>query len=66
MIKIEVDRERCTGHGRCWTLAPEVFEADDDGYCATGEAEVGDDRSAAALRGVKSCPEHAITAVEIA
>ena len=65
VIRIEVDRERCTGHGRCWTLAPEVFEADDDGYCATGEVEVGDEHAAAARRGVRSCPEHAITAVEI-
>ena len=66
-MRITVDRGVCTGHGRCWTLAPEVFEADDDGYCSTEVFEVdsGDEAAvAAALRGVKSCPERAITADE--
>jgi ferredoxin len=64
-MRIEVDRERCTGHGRCWTLAPEVFDADDDGYCATTSVfEVPADQVEVALRGVRSCPEHAITATE--
>ena len=57
-----MDRELCTGHGRCWTLAPEVFEADDDGYCATTTVEVPPELEAVALRGVRSCPERAITA----
>ena len=61
-MRIEVDRERCTGHGRCWTLAPETFDADDDGYCATTSLEVPVELEAQALRGVKSCPERAITA----
>ena len=65
MIRIEVDTERCTGHGRCWTLAPEVFEADDDGYCATTSVEVQGDLEAQALKGVRSCPEHAITAADV-
>ena len=66
-MRIEVDRERCTGHGRCWTLAPDAFEADDDGYCATVSFEVDPTDEAAvalALKGVRSCPEHAITASE--
>lgn len=53
----------CTGHGRCWTLAPEIFEADDDGYCATTSVEVTADQEAQALRAVNSCPERAITAI---
>lgn len=57
-----MDLERCTGHGRCWTLAPDVFDADDNGYCATASVEVGPEQEAYALRAVKSCPEHAITA----
>jgi ferredoxin len=63
-MRIEVDRALCTGHGRCWTLAPEVFEADDDGYCATTSIEVGEELRDQALRGVKACPERAITAVQ--
>lgn len=31
-MKVKVDGGLCTGHGRCYSLAPEVFEADDEGY----------------------------------
>src|SRR5579885_2746606 len=30
-MKVVIDGERCSGHGRCYSLAPEVFEADDEG-----------------------------------
>jgi len=62
-MRIEVDPERCTGHGRCYTLAPEVYDADDDGYCATRSLEVPPELEQAALVGVRNCPERAITAV---
>ena len=39
-MRIEVDVELCTGHGRCYSLAPEVYEADDEGYCATRQLDV--------------------------
>ena len=26
-MRITLDRMRCTGHGRCYTVAPEVFVA---------------------------------------
>jgi len=29
-LKVEVDLDRCEGHGICESLAPEVFELDDD------------------------------------
>lgn len=63
-MRIEVDHEVCTGHGRCWTLAPEVFEADDDGYCSTTSVEVAEEQREVALKGVRSCPERAIRALE--
>jgi ferredoxin len=31
-LKVDIDRTRCTGHGRCYGLAPDVFEPDDDGF----------------------------------
>ena len=32
-MKIRIDEELCSGHGRCYSLAPEVFSArDDDGF----------------------------------
>ena len=39
-MKVHVDEDRCEGHGRCYALAPAVFEPDD-----LGNAEVvGDGR----------------------
>lgn len=59
-MRIEVDHEACTGHGRCWSLAPEVYEADDDGYCATGVREVPVGLEDQARRAAANCPERAI------
>ena len=60
-MRIEVDQEACTGHGRCWSLAPEVFDADDDGYCATRGIDVPPELEDQARRAALSCPERAIT-----
>ncbi len=32
MPRVEIDTDRCSGHGRCYTLAPQVFAPDDEGY----------------------------------
>lgn len=63
-MRVRVDRERCTGHGRCYALAPEVFEADDDGYCVIPTEAVPDAQSEAARRGALNCPEDAIEIVD--
>lgn len=63
-MRIEVDQAACTGHGRCYTLAPEVFEADDDGYCATVAVDVPADLESQARRGAAACPERAIKILE--
>ena len=31
-MKLSVDAARCTGHGRCYTLAPGLLDFDEDGY----------------------------------
>jgi ferredoxin len=62
-MRIEVDPETCTGHGRCYTLAPDVFEADDDGYCATRSLDVPAGLEDPARLGATNCPERAITVV---
>ena len=62
-MRISIDHEMCTGHGRCYALAPELFEADDEGYGqvtdATGTVPSG--LEDAARRAVSNCPERAIT-----
>lgn len=63
-MRIEVDANLCTGHGRCYSLAPEVYEADDEGYCATRSLEVPPELERAARLGASNCPEGAITVIE--
>jgi ferredoxin len=60
-MRITVDRDRCTGHGRCYALAPEVFDADDDGYGVARFEQLPADLEGAARRGAANCPEDAIT-----
>jgi ferredoxin len=62
-MRIEVDAELCTGHGRCYALAPEVYEADDDGYCATLSLDVPVGLEGQARLGADNCPERAIAVV---
>jgi ferredoxin len=57
-LRIEIDHGRCTGHGRCYSLVPELFDADDEGRPVVLDG--GSDRSAA-LVAVGNCPEQAIT-----
>jgi ferredoxin len=63
-MRIEFDRDACTGHGRCYTVAPEFYRADDDGYCLDPAREVPVELEAAARIGAENCPEEAIAVVE--
>ena len=63
-MKVRVDAELCEGHGRCYALAPEVYEADDHGHCVVVVAEPAGALEADARRGADNCPEHAITVEE--
>jgi ferredoxin len=63
-MRVEFDQEACTGHGRCYALAPEFYGADDDGYCVDPSGAVPPALEAAARRGAYNCPENAITIVE--
>ncbi len=59
-VKIRFDRERCTGHGRCYVLAAELFEEDDDGYCVVKQSEVPAASEPKARLAVNNCPEEAL------
>jgi ferredoxin len=62
-MKVKVDETLCAGHGRCYTLAPEVYSADEDGWCAErGEPFLIDPAKVNQGRlGAESCPENAIS-----
>ena len=63
-MKVVVDAERCTGHGRCYTLASEVFEPDDEGHSTVIVGELTPQLLEMARVGVENCPEQAISIVE--
>ena len=46
-------------------LAPDLFDADDDGYCQpTGERTVAPELADQAHKAFLNCPEHAIYLIE--
>ena len=60
-MRVVIDTERCTGHGRCYSLAPAVFTDDDEGYglvLVDGAITAGQLEDA--RRAVLACPERAI------
>lgn len=64
-MRIRVDTELCQGHGRCYMLAPDLFEADDDGYPEpTAERLVPAGLADQARRSAVNCPEDAIFITE--
>ncbi len=65
-MKVKVSGELCTGHGRCWTVAPGVYDADDEGFNNDrgGVIEVPAGKEKEAENGVASCPEGALEIVE--
>jgi ferredoxin len=64
-MKVHVDENRCQGHGRCYDLAPDLFEADDIGNAhETNDGVVPAGSEELARRAVLNCPERAIDLVE--
>ena len=63
-MKVHIDRELCQGHGRCYALAPEVYDCDDDGYGIERFTDVPKQLEDNARRGANNCPEDAITIEE--
>ena len=59
---VEIDGSLCQGHGRCYSLAPELFEWDPDtDHGRVLDAVVLGERLDLARRIARECPERAIT-----
>ena len=63
-MKIIANQTLCAGHARCAAVAPEVFDLTDDGYIGFEEKEIGPEHEALARRGVRACPERALSIIE--
>jgi ferredoxin len=59
-MRVRVDRALCVGHGRCYVLAPDVFEDDERGHCVVIREQLSPELLDQARRGEQNCPEGAI------
>ncbi len=61
-MRLRLDSEACQGHGRCYTLAPDLFDSDDEGYAVLlVDGELSPEQLGAAQLAVDNCPEFAIS-----
>jgi len=60
VYRIEIDRSLCIGYGLCESLAPEVFELEDD----VASLRVGRSTDPAVLDAAAQCPMDAIAVAQ--
>ncbi len=63
-MKLLVDLKKCTGHGRCYDLSPEVFDEDEAGHCVLLHPDVPAGLEHKAQVAADNCPEEAIQAID--
>jgi ferredoxin len=64
-MRVRIDAERCQGHGRCFSIAPSLFDSDDLGNgVVLGDGTVGPHDERLARLAVANCPEGAVELVE--
>jgi ferredoxin len=63
---VRVDPDKCQGHNRCYSLAPELFDVDDMGMSsAKGDGIVTPELLDKARKAVANCPEYAVILEEV-
>ena len=64
-MRVHLDSEKCQGHNRCYSLAPELFDVDDYGQAVLlVDGEISLDLHAKARLAASNCPEYAIQITE--
>jgi ferredoxin len=59
-VKVHIDPSVCTGHGRCYEIAPAVFREDDHGHGYVERPEPPEPQWEKVRRAAQNCPESAI------
>lgn len=59
-MKVKVDDSACIGCGACTTIAPDVFELNDEGLSFAKDESVADDKKDSVKEAIESCPTGAI------
>lgn len=61
-MRLTLDGSHCQGHGRCYSLAPELFDSDDEGYAVLlVDGDLAREQEGRARLAADNCPEYAIT-----
>ena len=64
-MRVRVDTEKCQGHNRCYSLAPELFDVDDYGDAhERNDGVVPPELEDKARLALANCPEFAIVIEE--
>ena len=63
-MKVQVNHDKCEGHGKCQQAAPEVFELRDDDLSYVLVDDVSEELKAKVERAIRLCPRQAISWVE--
>jgi ferredoxin len=58
---MSLNRSKCAGHALCYTVAPELFPLDDEGYSILQPRVVAESDEQRARDGVAACPEGALS-----
>lgn len=63
-MRIEVDLDKCTGHGICESIAEDVFEVGDDGIVVIQDCERPVEDRDRMQQAVTQCPAAALRLVD--
>jgi ferredoxin len=64
-VRLCVDPDKCEGHNRCYSIAPELFEVDEFGLATTkNDGLVPKGMEDKADLAIANCPEFAISILE--
>ena len=61
-VRITLDTDRCEGHGRCYDIAADLFQPDDEGHARLVHPAgvVPPEHETQAVAAVRNCPEQAL------
>ena len=60
-MKVIVDFVKCTGLGICESMAPDIFEVNDDGALVLLKEDITDDELQSVEEAVAGCPTEALS-----
>jgi ferredoxin len=63
-MRVEVDLDKCTGHGICESIAEDVFEVQDDGTVHIDEADRPEADRDRMQQAVTQCPAAALRLID--